>query len=72
MRMLLISLALLAFGWWQTDLASDTTWHGVIAPITLFIGLCGLLVGLVVLFPTLRRGSDVGASIGGDGAGDGC
>lgn len=71
MRLLLISATLLLLGWWQTELISDSVWHGRIAPLLVFVGLCGVPLALVMRFPAFRRKSEGGAGTGGDGPGDG-
>lgn len=72
MRLLTVFSLLAAIGWWQADLSSDATWQSTVSPLMVFIGACGILMGFVLIFPSLRRQSDGGAGIGGDGSGDGC
>lgn len=68
MRSLIFFLLLTGFGFWQVDLASDSTWHGAWAPILVAIG-GGFLCRLVLLAPSLRRrGGD--ACTGSDTTGD--
>src|SRR5690554_2172659 len=54
-RSLIFFLLLTGFGFWQVDLASDSTWHGAWAPILVAIGGGGFLCRLVLLAPSLRR-----------------